>query len=190
MRSTMKKMLIVCAASSGAVFATSSAMAAPEAPNLYVGANYGVYKDRGGDFDEDDDFKEFLVGLQFNSFLAVEGSYLDFGSFGGDVGKADIDGYDLAIVGRLPVTDSFSLFAKAGQLFWDADVRVAGLKDSYDGDEPFFGVGADFYVTNNLAVVLEYDRYKIDLEDSNLPGPGSNFEGDMDTFKVGARLAF
>ena len=159
-------------------------------PHAYIGANYGGYKDRGGDFDEDDDFKEAIIGAQLNQFLGLEASYIDFGSFGGDVGKADIDGYGLAVVGRLPVTESFGLFVKGGQLFWDADVRVAGLKESYDGDEPFYGIGADLKVSDHFVVALEYDRYEVDLENSSLPAPATNWEGDMDTVKLGARFRF
>lgn len=158
--------------------------------HIYVGGNYGVYKDRGGDFDEDDDFTELLVGIQANSFLGIEASYLNFGEFSGNIGSADVDGYDLALVGRLPLTDSFGLFAKGGLLFWEVDTKVAGIKRDYDGDDPFVGVGADFKVTDNLIVALEYDRYRIDLDDSNLPNPGGNWDGDMDTMKLGARLAF
>lgn len=186
---TLRNIALVLAAAGSAGWA-SHTMAAPEGPHLYIGGNYGGYKDRGGDFDEDDDFKEALVGLQFNSFLGIEGSYVDLGEFGGDLGNADIDGYSLAVVGRLPLTESFGLFAKAGQLFWDADVSLAGFSDSYDGDEPFLGVGADFYVTDNLAIALEYDRYEVDLETSGLPDPDTEFEGDMDTVKLGVRLVF
>ena len=90
------------------------------------------------------------------------------------------------------------LYAKAGQLFWDADVRVSDFKQSYDGDEPFFGVGADIKVSEHIVVALEYDRYKIDLDDSSFPGsdsnlfpaPASSWEGDMDTVKLGARFVF
>ncbi len=182
--------LVVAAALCGTVGISSQALADPGSSHLYVGANYGGYKDRGGDFDEDDDFKEVLVGLQLNEFLGLEAGYMDFGDFGGDIGKAEVDGYSFAVVGRLPLTDSFSLFAKGGQLFWDSDVSVAGIKESYDGDEFFYGVGADFKVTDHLVVALEYDRYKVDLEDSSLPAPATRFEEDMDTVKLGARLLF
>lgn len=191
MKKPMYQKLAIVAALGGAIGMAPHATAAPDGPHLYVGGNYGGYKSRGGDFDEDDDFKEALVGFQFNKFLGIEGGYMDFGTFGGDVGEADIDGKSLAVVGRIPLTDSFSIFAKAGQMFWDADVTgPLGFSENYDGDEPFLGVGADFYVTNNLAVALEYDRYQVDLSDSDLPDPATSFEEDMDTVKLGLRLAF
>ena len=159
--------------------------------HLYIGGSYGLYKDRNGDFDEDDNFKEIFVGAQFNPVLGLEASYLEFGEFSGALGSSDIDGYDLALVARLPLTESFSIYAKGGQLFWDADIRVAGFKDSADGDDPFVGVGADFAITDNLVVALEYDRYRIDIEDNQFPGTGSqDWDGDMDTMKIGARLLF
>jgi opacity protein-like surface antigen len=191
MRILNTKDLMVAAVLFSGVTGASTVFANPTAgPHAYIGANYGGYKDRGGDFDEDDDFKEAIVGAQLNQFLGLEASYIDFGSFGGNVGKADIDGYGLAIVGRLPITEQLGIYIKGGQLFWDADVRVAGLKQSYDGDEPFYGVGADIKVSEHFVVALEYDRYEIDLEDSTLPAPASNWEGDMDTVKLGARFLF
>ncbi|NKI17132.1 porin family protein [Spongiibacter sp. KMU-166] len=175
-----------------AAFYSSAVHAGPalSGPHMYVGGNYGVYKSRDGDFDEDDDFVELSLGAQFNQYFGVEAGYLNFGEFSGTAGSADIDGYDLAVVGRLPLTESFGLYAKAGQLFWDADFDFLGTKQSYDGDEPFVGVGVDFKVAENLAVNLEYDRYNIDLDDSSFPNPANNWEGDMDTMKIGARLMF
>jgi opacity protein-like surface antigen len=191
MRVLNTRSLALAAVLFGTATGASTVFANPTAgPHAYIGANYGGYKDRGGDFDEDDDFKEALIGAQVNQFLGFEASYIDFGSFGGDVGKADVDGYGLAVVGRIPLTEQLGIYAKAGQIFWDADVRVAGLKQSYDGDEPFFGVGADIKVSEHFVVALEYDRYKIDLEDSTLPAPATNWEGDMDTVKLGARFMF
>ena len=159
--------------------AGAPAMAADDA-HLYLGGSYGIYKDRAGDFDEDDNFQEIFVA-----------GYRDFGKFTGALGSSDIDGYNVALVARLPVTDSFSVYAKGGQLFWDADIRVAGFKDSADGDDPFVGIGADFAVSDNLVVALEYDRYRIDIDDNQFPGTGSqDWDGDMDTMKIGARLLF
>lgn len=191
MRAVYSHSLALLAVVVGGTSLASTALANPSAgPHAYIGANYGGYKDRGGDFDEDDDFKEAIIGAQVNSFLSFEASYIDFGSFGGDAGKADVDGYGVAVVGRLPVSENMGLYAKAGQLFWDADIKFAGLKQSYDGDEPFFGVGADFKVTEHFVVALEYDRYKVDLDDSSFPAPASNWEGDIDTVKLGGRFMF
>jgi opacity protein-like surface antigen len=191
MRSINSTGLALAAVMFGTATGASTVFANPTAgPHAYIGANYGGYKDRGGDFDEDDDFKEAILGAQLNQFLGFEASYIDFGSFGGDVGKAEVDGYGLAVIGRLPLTEQLGIYAKAGQLFWDADVNVAGLKRSYDGDEPFVGVGADIKVSEHFVVALEYDRYQVDLDDSNLPAPATKWEGDMDTVKLGARFVF
>ena len=191
MRSINSTGLALAAVMFGTATGASTVFANPTAgPHAYIGANYGGYKDRGGDFDEDDDFKEAILGAQLNQFLGFEASYIDFGSFGGDVGKAEGDGYGLAVIGRLPLTEQLGIYAKAGQLFWDADVNVAGLKRSYDGDEPFVGVGADIKVSEHFVVALEYDRYQVDLDDSNLPAPATKWEGDMDTVKLGARFVF
>ncbi|MDY0005206.1 MAG: porin family protein [Spongiibacteraceae bacterium] len=157
---------------------------------FYIGANYGGFKSRGDEFDDDNDYYEAVVGGNISPYFAIEGSYTDFGDFGGKLASADLDGYGIAVIGRLPITDVFSVYAKAGQFFWESDVDVLGARTDVEGDEPFFAAGLDFLLTDHFSVALEYSRYKFDLSDSSLPDALDDYETDIDTVKLGAKLLF
>ena len=91
-------------------------------PGFYVGGNYGYLNvDGEDDFDDDNDVWQALAGYRVNRYFAVEGSYIDFGHYGGDIARAKTDGYTLGIKGMLPLTESIGVYAKAGQLWWDSD---------------------------------------------------------------------
>ena len=46
---------------------------------LYVGGNYGYLKVKDDDdFDDDNDAYQLIIGGDFNAFIGVEGSYIDF----------------------------------------------------------------------------------------------------------------
>ncbi|MGD8175001.1 porin family protein [Marinimicrobium sp. ARAG 43.8] len=155
--------------------------------HVYIGGAYGGFKARGGDFDDDQDFYEFSFGGFFNPYLGLEASATFFGEYGGDLVEADAEGYGVALIGRLPLTDSWGIYAKAGQFFWDVDVDSDLGSASTDGDDPFFGVGTDIRLATNLSMIIEYDRYKIDTAVEDWPGVDDT---DLDTVKVGLRLRF
>lgn len=132
---------------------------------VYVGAGYGLLKAKGSDeFDDDNDAGKIYIGAQFNQFIAIEGSYIDFGEYGGNVAKADVDGNTLALKLSLPLGNHASLYGVGGQLWWDADVSVLNAKGDTDGEELFYGVGAAFALTKNLDLRLEYTRFNIEFE--------------------------
>ncbi len=158
--------------------------------HVYVGANYGGFKARGGEFDDEDDFIEAVLGAQVNAFFAVEANYINFGRYGGSQASAKVDGYGLALVGRIPLTRTLGIYAKAGQFWWDADIEILGASRGYSGNEPFYGAGLDFAVTRRLALLLEYNRYKVDFGNSDFPPPVQAVDNDMDTVKVGLRFRF
>lgn len=159
-------------------------------PAFYIGAGYGGFKSRGGEFDDEKDLVEGVVGFRPIPYFAIEANYIDFGEYGGRVAKSEVDGYGAALVGRLPISDSFALYAKGGQFFWDADVKALGIKRSYDGDEPFYGVGAEFAVNDWLGFNLEYSRYEVELDTDEIGPTLDNEETDIDTVKLGIRATF
>lgn len=167
---------------SGTAFAGSDS-------GLYVGASVGQaqldYNDEGPDFGEidfdDDDtgykiFGGYNLGLIPLVDLAVEGAYVDFGTFNGTVdgtnSDLDVDGWTgagLAGVKLGPV----GLFAKAGFISWDGDVDGFG---SDDGTDPLYGIGARLTLFS-LQVRAEYERYDLD-------------DVDIDYISVGAAFTF
>jgi len=156
----------------------------------YVGANYGGFKSRGDEFDDDNDFVEGVVGALITPYFGVEGSYSYFGEFGGDIASATLDGYGLAALLRWPISDTFGIYAKGGYFWWNADIEVGNADGDVDGEEPFYGVGVDFKLGDNFSLAVEYDRYKFDLSDSSLPDFIDDYETDIDTVKVGAKFLF
>jgi OOP family OmpA-OmpF porin len=161
-----------------------------DAVHAYVGANYGGYKSRGDEFDDDNDFIEGDVGVFISQYFGIEGSYADFGEIGGDLASADIDGYGVAAIGRLPLSDTFAIYIKGGYFWWSADVEVGPFSKDVDGEDPFYGVGVDFAVSDHFNLSLEYDRFKVDLSDSSLPDTIDDYKTDIDTVKVGAKFLF
>ncbi len=156
----------------------------------YIGANYGMFKSRGGDFEDDNDYYELLVGYRFIPFLGVELNYADFGEYGGDIASADVDGWGVAAVGFLPLSDNFNIYAKAGQFFSTVDVELAGFQDDFDDEQIFYGIGMNFVVADPLNISVEYNRYKVEVDDSDWPVQLSDSDTDIDTIKVGAKFTF
>lgn len=165
---------------------------------IYIGGSYGMYKVEGegkgegnAEFDDDQDVIQGFIGGQVNKFFAIEGSYITFGEYGGNLAKAEVDGMTLAAKGILPLTDSFSIYAKGGQLWWDADYEVLGYNGSTDGSEPFIGVGVAFAVTDRMDINLDYTRYEIELETDEVGLFASDtYDSDLDQASVGIRYLF
>lgn len=157
---------------------------------LYLGANYGWYKAKGGDFDDDTDLVEGQIGYHFTPAFALEAGYIDFGDFGDRNVEADADGWTAAAVLRFALTDTTALYGKVGMLFWDADVRSADeVSEAVDDSDLFYGAGVDFRFSPLLSLLVEYVRYEIDIDGSDLTPPIRGGP-DIDALKAGLRLNF
>ncbi|MBT78804.1 MAG: hypothetical protein CL587_00230 [Alteromonadaceae bacterium] len=162
-------------------------------PGFYVGGNYGYLKvDGQDDFDDDNDVIQGLVGYRFNRYLAVEGSVIDFGDYGNNLSRADTDGWTAGVKGILPITNQFSVYAKAGQLWWDTDYSVNGVSGSYDDESLFIGAGVAYNITENFLVNAEYTVYDADLDANDLADdPGDvDFNTDLKQASVGVEYRF
>lgn len=186
-QSMIYSMAGILALTSGAALSQDGASPNDEAAHAYVGGSYGGFKASGGEFDDDKDFFELSFGGFFNPYVGLEGSATYFGEYGSDLATADAKGYGLAIIGRLPLSESWGLYAKGGQFFWDADIDTPVGSDSTDGDDPFYAAGMDFRLAPNLNMIVEYSRYEIDTRLEELPNVEDT---DLDTMKVGVRLRF
>jgi opacity protein-like surface antigen len=168
----------------------SLAFADDDGTGLTFTGSYGGYKSRGGEFDDDNDLYELSLGYRFLPFLGVEVSYTDLGTFGGDLASAEVDGYSASLQGIIPLTDSFQIYGEVGQFFSNTEVDVLDFKDTIEDDTTFFGVGASFKIAEPLWFNVEYQRYKIDVNDENWPVEISEEDTDIDAVKVGALLQF
>ncbi len=156
----------------------------------YISGSYGGYKSRGGDFDDKNDMLGAGLGYQFNEFFALEAEYIDFGNFGDDEVEGKLKGVGLSAIGRLPLTQSFGVYAKAGAFASAFDVDAFDDSETYDEVNPFVGAGVDFRVTQQLTAFAEYNRYNVDIDKDDFNGQVNNSGPDFDTGRVGLKFQF
>ena len=156
----------------------------------YVSGSYGGYKSHGGEFEDENDLLGAAVGYQFNPFFALEAEYIDFGNFGEDEVEGKLKGFGLSAVGRLPLTDSFGVYGKAGAFASALDVDAFNASETYDEVSPFVGAGVDFRVTPALTAFAEYNRYNVDIDKEDFNGQVTNSGPEFDTGRVGLKHQF
>lgn len=163
---------------------------ARDSSGVYLSGSYGGYKSHGGEFDDDNDLYGLGLGYQFNEFFALEAEYIDFGNFGDDEVDGKLKGTSLGLRARLPLTDTFGVYAKAGAFASSFDVDAFDDSETYDEVNPFVGAGVDFRVTEQLTAFAEYNRYNVDIDEDDFNGQISNDGPDFDTGRVGVRFQF
>tara|TARA_R110001583_G_scaffold63575_5_gene185989 strand:- start:353 stop:928 length:576 start_codon:yes stop_codon:yes gene_type:complete len=157
---------------------------------VYVGANYGYLKVDGDDeFDDDNDVLQGLVGYRFNKYLALEGSYIDFGHYGNNLSRAETDGYTAGLKVTLPIADRVELYAKGGQLWYSTDYDVVGLSGNKDDEGVFVGAGVGFKVTDRFLINAEYTWYDAEINLDNVTN-GSDTETDFKQASIGVEYRF
>ena len=128
--------------------------------------------------DNHDTAYKLFGGYQFNRNFAVEAGYFNLGTFGFSAttatlgafsGQVKIQGFNLDLVGTLPLSERFSVFARAG-------AQAAKTGDTYSGNRPVStfnpspskrevnykaGVGLQFEVNPSFLVRAEAERYRI-----------------------------
>lgn len=166
----------------GALVLLSSTAAAQESESAFrfgIGAGKVTIEADEVDLKGDAWGWEIFGGYEFNRYIAVEVSYLDGGEADDVIGEgvkvvADTYGYAASVIGSLPVSDSVSVYARAGFLKWKADesLKVDGepvLTEKVDGSDPIFGVGVAGLL-EGAWVRLEYRIADIDDTDLSMIG--------------------
>lgn len=168
-----------------ACLAFGAAAHAEVTPGFYAGASVGKLSIEVDDVDFDSSDTSFKVfgGYSFNQYLAVELAWFDGGnpdeSFGPVVVEVELTGLNASAVGRLPITDAFTLFGKAGLTSYDAEVSARvnnGTAFSEDGsdDDLSFGVGAELSFSQ-FGVRAEYEIVDASGAEFNLLSVGGVF---------------
>ncbi len=168
-------------------------------PSIGVGLTSGGYRyDQLSTSERDNHFK-VLGGYSFNQNFALEGSYINLGSFDFDSttlpaatlnGKAGrISGYAFDVVGTLPLTEQWSAFARLGlnnakvnERFSGTAVRTGLVNDSQRGWNEHYGVGVRYAVNEVLSLQAEVERYG--LEDTRM------LQNEVETFTIGLVYRF
>ena len=132
------------------------------------------YKDNGSAFKV---FGGYNFGIIPLINLAVEGSYVDFGTAKGNAAGSSIEtsvtGWDLfGLVGvnMGPV----SLFGKVGTIRWDGKTTSLGTSGSDTGTDPAYGLGLQLQISS-FAIRAEYERFSLNKADIDFVSAGVSF---------------
>jgi len=156
-----------------------------EEDGLFVGGSFGqsaldLPAIARLDLDSWENAWKLYVGYNFGAGpinFGVEGGYVDLG--GPSVGDSEamgliessgIIGFGVAGVEVGPI----DLFAKVGAISWDVDARFSGssitdailVSGSRSGTDVAYGIGG-ILCFSNLGFRTEYERYEIDIPDSD-----------------------
>ena len=157
------------------------------AEGFYVGASVDLTQiedeEAGVDFDDNAVGWRVLAGYEFTNYFAVEGGYLDSGDAEDSVLGVDVDveitGFTLFAVGQVPMSDTWTLFGKAG--YYDGEAEVSLLGFSVDDDESGLALGAGVRVdlSDNIALRGEFDWFDSDLDSLWSVGIGIEYRFSM-----------
>ena len=145
-------------------------------PGIYLGASWGAYSIKESDLNDNDDVLKAVIGVQFNNWLGVEGSWVDFKRVSNGGNRFESDGKGLAGVFSMPVGATSSAFLKAGQFWWKSDSALGGALGASSGNDPFWGGGFKFGFSDHLALRLDAERYEVSNTNLNVFTAGIEFK--------------
>lgn len=136
-----------------------------------VGYSSISFEDSGVSVDFNDVGYKIFGSYMFNDNWGIEGGWMDFGSMSENVQgteiELEVDGFDLFVVGAMPISETFDLFAKAGMLSWDAEVSSPGFgSESDSGEDLALGFGGRFNSGGNFGFRAEYEWFDVEDVDS------------------------
>ncbi|MGX5915190.1 OmpA family protein [Aliidiomarina sp. Khilg15.8] len=150
--------------------------------------------------DNDRDFGyKLFAGYQLNQNFAIEGGYFDLGDFdytattspdGSLRGALSFSGWNLDLVGMLPLTERSSLLARIGVHRGESNASFSGtgavnvLTPDYSnkGTDYKIGVGYQYQVNDAVSFRVEAERYRMDDAVGN--------SGDIDLLSFNAIYRF
>lgn len=172
-----------------------------QADGFYVGGEVQQTKSYNKDFCEDSSSCDIEptgyrlnAGYGFNDFLAIELGYMNSGDFESKVSDVNYqqnvnvnsEAIDLSILGRIPVSDSFSLFGRIGaaRVMNDSEISGSGFNAAFDNsvNTYVYGVGAQL-----SWFVVGYDV----ISDNKLKVNGFTLsEKDLKRIYAGVKIGF
>jgi len=98
-----------------------------------------------------------------NQNYGFEVGYTDFGSVNRYGGSSKVDGINLSLIGRLPLSASFNLLGKVGTTYSRTDVSANAANSNMAGSERGFdwsyGLGAELKLAPQWSATLAYDEH-------------------------------
>jgi OmpA-OmpF porin, OOP family len=126
------------------------------------------------------------TGSSFSENVGLELGYTNFGKIARAGGNTKAEGFNLSLVGRAPVGQSFNVFGKLGTTYGRTDVSAFPGSGVASGKESGFGVsyglGAEYVFSPQLSAVLQYDEHRL-----KFAGEGSD---RVNATSVGLRYRF
>ncbi|MGI2259272.1 outer membrane beta-barrel protein [Shewanella sp. GXUN23E] len=167
---------------------------------FYLGAKAGwmhyqqACEDWSIDCEADDLGWGAFVGYQLTENLGFEAAYLDLGEAQAIYSESGVNqtytgsmsGIELSAVGRLWLTENWSLFAKAGALGWHGKNRGPWQTTKDDGWAPMLGLGTEYLLSDNWQLRLEY-QYMDKLGSDLLGGSNGHFTSLGLSYRFGER---
>ena len=158
---------VLAAAPALAQTRSSSPSWVPYTSNGYVGLNVGKsdYKlpcTSGFSCDNPESF-HIYTGGSMNEWLGAEVGYLYMGKADRQGGTTRGHGINLSLVGTVPVGQAFKVFGKVGTTYGRTTVSASSAANEPVGDEDGFGLsfgaGVQYDITQQWAVVGQWDRH-------------------------------
>ncbi|NVO05002.1 MAG: outer membrane beta-barrel protein [Rhodoferax sp.] len=107
-------------------------------------------------------------GVAIGNFMAnqnygFEVGYTDFGSVNRYGGSTKVDGINLSLIGRMPLSASFNLLGKVGTTYSRTDVSANAANSNMAGSERGFdwsyGLGGELKLAPQWSATLQYDEH-------------------------------
>jgi len=162
------KKFVSLLAIAGLVLAFSASAHADK--GFYLGGAFGkAYLDEnigGVSIDTDSSIFRFFGGYEFTQYFGVEIGYLDLGTFkdtidiGGTLVPVSVsaDGFTLAGVGTVPLSERFSLQGRLGFYFHDGNTEAGGITENNPSESnPFVGVALAYSLNEKVDLNLGVD---------------------------------
>lgn len=128
------------------------------------------------------------AGTYFNNNLGVELGYVNFGTVSRGGGTSKAEGLNMALVARLPLSESFNLLGKLGTTYGRTDVSSlpgSGIPSGSDtGFGLAYGIGAEYAFNTQWSAVLQYDVHQLHYIG------GSSDKENMKVASLGLRYKF
>jgi len=139
---------------------------------VYMGAGVGQSSVDEGSYDDHDTSFSVFGGYDFNKYFGVEGGYADLGKLESNAGGPPLEATApyVVTVGKLPINDKVSVYAKAGINRWSLDDAAPALTGTSDdsGTDATYGLGVQYRVNDRYALRGDYSRLKLGDMDVDL----------------------
>lgn len=109
-----------------------------------------------------------FVGFNFNENYAVEAAYRHLGTW--SISNVDLKATQtaLSVIGTLPLGQQFNIFARVGYNRVNAEANYQGNTISETSNGSFYGFGAGYNFSTNVAARLEVQKPSSDLTNLNV----------------------